>query len=953
MKISIYYQNVNGLKTKIDEFRMAIINVKFDVIVMCETWLKENIFDEELFDNRYILYRKDRDPNLVPNKSDGGGCLIAIKSNYYSARIYEWELLQEDIWVSLEQSNGEKIFINVRYIPVNSTLNVYNEHQHKVSDILNVLKPDQQYLLLGDYNLKNSISWTVDDDGVCRANDVNGTIADNFVDFLSLTNLNQFSSVTNKNNRTLDLVLSNIDPSNITVNEELDPIVKVDWHHPPLTIEVDTAPLDYLIEDRLPKPNFFRADYVALNDKISSIDWAGELDPLSVDDATQRFYDLLMKLLLHIPKVSKNKGEFPCWFTDVLIRLIKKKSNVRHELQKMSKKIPLCVHAVDELKKTFSYLRKEVKSLTEVCRGRYVNDIETKLAVNSKCFFLYTKSLKTSNSVPKSIEHGNVRTNDRQSVCNLFADYFRSVYQKPDRNQLQRILLAPVFTMPVIQPSEIKVILDKLDKYKASSPDGIPAIFYKSLSASICIPLAILYNKSIDEDKFPALWKESFLMPIYKSGSKLKAANYRPISIICAASKVFERLIFNRLYAHIKQFISKRQHGFVSGRSTQTNLLVYLTDIVDSISNGGQVDTIYTDFSKAFDRVSHNLLLQELNVYGIFGGVNHWFDSYLTNRSQYVVIGSTKSNRITPTSGIPQGSVLGPLLFLIFVNRLPDKFKHSNSLLLADDLKLYKKIGGTSDCSALQEDIDSLMDWCGTYKLDHNVKKCFSFSTTFSPNKVNCVYKMNGEILESCDVKDDLGVVFDSKVSFKLHNDKIVRKAYQMLGFIFRSTKSFNDPKSLILLYNAYVRSRLEYCSSLWNPIYSKYIDSIEKVQRKFTRLLYRKFNWIKPDYCTRLLQLKMHSLESRRIEMDEILLYKIINGNIDSTLRSHIHFNNPQRFTRNQSIFYLPNLTTNYTSNSPMYRLQSAHDKYFSSLNLHETSISKFKRQVKDHFPF
>lgn len=439
---------------------------------------------------------------------------------------------------------------------------------------------------------------------------------------------------------------------------------------------------------------------------------------------------------------------------------------------------------------------------------------------------------------------------------------------------------------------------------------------------------------------------------VFKSGSKTKVENYRPISVLCAASQIFERLIFSHLYKNFKSKISLFQHGFVAGRSTVTNLLEYVHNVVVGIAEGGQIDTIFTDFSKAFDKVSHNLLLQELRNCAVGIDFLPWFESYLKNRSQFVVIGDTKSTNVSPTSGIPQGSILGPLLSLIFINSVPSVFKSANSSLFADDLKLYRKIENEDDCNLLQADINSLKDWCTTRNLHLNVGKCFSLTTTNKKYKTNFVYNIDGLDLTPLTIKSDLGVIFDDKFSFKHHIDVIIRKAYRMLGFIFRSTKCFTSPKSLILLYNAYVRSRLEYCCSIWNPIYNVYSDSIEKVQRKFTRMLYYKFHWRKPDYHTRLRQLNLQSLETRRLQFDELLLYKIVHGKIDSTLGSELNFNHPTRVTRNQPTFYLSfNKKSNIQRNSPMYRLQNNHNKYFSSVDLLEPNLFVFKSRVKSRY--
>lgn len=949
--VSVYYQNVRGLRSKTGEFLANVLSRDIDVIALTETLLNDDIHSSELFDKSYVVYRVDRDLSRTA-KTDGGGCLIAVKCKYFSCRLNDWEVVDGDLWVMIEKCDGGKLFINVKYISCNSTLGDYDVHFRRIEEIVNVVSPNSDLLLLGDYNLSDSIEWEAGPGGICSARNVRGQkklIAHALLDTLSLTNLNQFSDIKNSKKRTLDLVVSNIDHSKVSLIEDVSPLVALDKQHPALMITVSLKPLKYLHEKRHPKYNFFRADYEELDRQAQSIDWVNELSGYGAEGAANRFYELTRSLLEGIPKVRRFTSKFPCWYSGELIRLINHKSAVKrlHDVKKKSG-----VDVTDDYN-LFSSLRRQVKQLQIRCEDKYVSDIEVKLSSNTKCFFSYTKSQRASNSLPNVMHHGNVTATDSHSVCNLFANYFASVYQTPDRSANDGNQLLADFVMNAIEIEEVKRVLVKLDQYKASSPDSIPAVFYKNLSNSLSLPLSILFNKSIDEGTFPELWKISYVLPTFKAGNRSKVENYRPISILCTISKVFERIMFNRLYSHVKGHISTSQHGFVPGRSVQSNLLEFVSFIVESISKGGQVDTVFTDFSKAFDKVSHDLLISDLGGVGVKGNCKDWFRTYLVGRTQFVMIGNVKSIGMKPSSGIPQGSILGPLLFLIFINGLPAIFKSSWSSLFADDHKLSKKIDDVGDCLALQEDLNLLSKWCENRRLDLNVKKCHTLSITYKPDKIDYDYSINGEGTTKVSIKKDLGVEIDKKAKFNYHIRSVTRKCYQTIGFIFRTTKRFKDPKSILKLYYAYVRSRLDYCCSVWNPQYIKFIDQVERVQRKFTRLLYHRFNWTKPDYKTRLRQLRMLSLETRRIQMDEILLHNIIHGKMKTALSSKVTFHQPTRFTRNQPKFYLPTPGANYMANEPIYRIKHHHDTIFSALNLTNPNCYRFKKAVKSFFDF
>lgn len=293
-----------------------------------------------------------------------------------------------------------------------------------------------------------------------------------------------------------------------------------------------------------------------------------------------------------------------------------------------------------------------------------------------------------------------------------------------------------------------------------------------------------------------------------------------------------------------------------------------------------------------------------------------------------------------PTSGVPQGSILGPLLFIVFINDLLESLSSCSGF--ADDLKLYKSISNTYDCELLQDDLTKVVEWSRQNKMHLNVDKCAVMSTSHSRDKVIFPYTIEGDLLER--LKKDLGIILDYKLSFSQHVDDISRKAYRMLGFIFRCGKYFSSQSSIRLLYSSLVRNRLEYCSSVWNPCYSNAIDQIERVQKKFTRMFYYKFRIANPrsPYDERLQHLNLHSLETRRLESDEIMLFKIIHKHVDSSLRHKIAFHHPTRSTRQASIFYLPTMTTNYQENAPIYRLQRNHDLCFRNLNIVNTNFGE-----------
>lgn len=342
------------------------------------------------------------------------------------------------------------------------------------------------------------------------------------------------------------------------------------------------------------------------------------------------------------------------------------------------------------------------------------------------------------------------------------------------------------------------------------------------------------------------------------------------------------------------------------------------------MDEGEQVDVVYTDYSKAFDRIDHGILINKLNNMGIRGDLLRWFSSYIENRSQAVVLNNYMSSWVSVPSGVPQGSLLGPLLFVIYVNDIDLCLKSSKLLCFADDMKIFAKISSLEDGVALQADLFSLEEYCQVNKLDLNPSKCSIITYTRKRAVLATTYTLSGQTLPRCDIIRDLGVHHDNKLIFEAHIDSIVKKAYKLLGFIMRLSKCFKNVKTLKILYCTFVRSQLEYASQIWNPRYSKYIDRIENIQKRFIKFLcfHQKVPYHSNDYLGLCKKYHLLPLEYRRKIADCLFLLKILSDNIDSPeLLSKFYFNVPDKLLRFNPPLRVPHTYTNYRQNSYIVR--------------------------------
>ena len=302
-----------------------------------------------------------------------------------------------------------------------------------------------------------------------------------------------------------------------------------------------------------------------------------------------------------------------------------------------------------------------------------------------------------------------------------------------------------------------------LDRNTSTGYDGVSAIFLIECADELCYPLSAIYNLSVESGEYPSVLKFNNIIPIYKNnGEKSSIESYRPISIQPVISKLFERIVNSALRNHVKNMICDQQHGFCRNKSTTSNLLCYTDFISTAFDDGFQVHSIYTDFSKAFDTVSHShLLLKMENYFGISNTDLKWFRSYLQDRFQRVVLHGFQSDWSPVFSGVPQGSILGPMLFIMYVNDMPSCLRSSNCLLFADDIKIFKRISCEKDCLDLQKDLSYFCDWCTKWNLKLNIDKCFSID--FSLKRVfscNYAYTVFSSTLQQVHQVKDLGVFF-------------------------------------------------------------------------------------------------------------------------------------------------------------------------------------------------
>ena len=825
------YTNADTLMNKRLELEAQVAEMNPYIIAITEVNPKNTRFTidrSELQMEGYELFE-----NL---ERQGRGICVYIHHSLKPRRsdINDTTEFAECIWLNISLDGNSTLLLGCIYRSGRSD----DHNNNKLMELIRKIQEQaaSHVLMIGDFNFPN-LTWMDD-----ALDPINQAATD--AQFLESTkDAFLFQHVheptrhrQGQTSNTLDLIFSN-EAGMVSDVEVRDPLGKSDHCIITFQFHCNTTHITNTTE-KYQYGN--KGDYHQLRQMMMTEDWETRLAPLDAE-AGWLFFTERLQLAQEacIPKKkaylgTKPRRYRPLWMDNATLAKVKKKYHAW-------KRYIATKNGQDYL--AFTRARNQARRATRQAAKSMEKNIAKDIKTSPKNFWKYV-SMKTKTRIGiadlETGVNGNMTTSEAEKA-EVLSKFFGEVFTREDLANVPYVTREGHITVTstVKITEDVFETLSALKPNKSPGPDGIHPKVLRELADVIATPLNIIYNKSLSTGKIPESWKKANITPIYKKGNRHLPSNYRPISLTPVASKVMETLIRNALVAHMKEngLFANQQNGFMAGRSCTTQLLSTLDQWTRALDEDYCLDAIFLDFQKAFDTVPHHRLIRKLHGYGIDGALLEWIKSFLADRQQCVVVNGQKSAWTPVLSGVPQGSVLGPILFVIYINDLPEE-STSDIQLFADDTKVYRTIRTPEDCLQLQRDLDNLQAWATRWQMKFHPQKCKVMR--IGRGHPDFTYEMvsDGNIvpLTETHTEKDLGVWVDDSLHFRHQVQQATTKANQLLGIIRRTFNHLNS-EILLFLYRGLVRPSLEYCVAAWAPHFQGDIDALERIQRRARRV--------------------------------------------------------------------------------------------------------------------
>ena len=884
--------NIAGLKpqtvpSKVPYVETILKETNQLFIGLTETWLKGHT-QAELNIEGYRLYRSDRTGRKHTRGRYSGGVAIYLRSDIANTTEQILKFSNGVVEALVLHSQRENLLIALVYRQPDDPNKVHRSQSYEFSQAINKIESSidsiegtPNLIVCGDFNLPN-MNWA---EGLPHASQ--NQLASVILSFQSRQLLLQMiNKPTHKAGNILDLIFTN----NKQLFNEINCVPTSQSDH--FIIDVSTHFKSHFSKYSQNKRTFFNTfdslnffseevNWEVIQSELRSHDWISELNQFdNVEDKLNHFIHISETIATsHVPKkkLAGSKKRIIPRDRKILMRRRRKVVKQLITVTSPSRKTKLNSELVEiELKLQVSYSKssdyQEQKAIEAIKR-------------NPKYFFTYVKKFSKVKSAigPLLGANGNYIV-DSKGMANELRKQYSSVFSTPlsepvDPQQLYDSDDPSKLTDITFTTNDIVSAIEDISANAAPGPEGYPAIFLRNCKNELALPLYTIWRQALDEGITPSMLRLSLICPTHKGDSTALPKNYRPVALTSHLVKLFEKIIRKHIvdYLDQHQLFNSSQHGFRAGRSCLSQLIGHYDKVLALLEKGINVDVIYLDFAKAFDKLDFNITFSKLKQLGIDGKVGRWIHSFLTDRHQTVLVNGEKSDPAPVISGVPQGSVIGPLLFLILIGDIDSEVANAFLSSFADDTRIGMGISSQEDVSLLQEDLNKVYQWATTNNMQFNDTK-FEL-LRYGQNKElkqSTHYLSNANVhIETKTSTKDLGVTMSATGEFSEHIDNITDTVKDLIAWIFRSFKS-RSRTVMLQLWKSIVLPRLDYCSQLWNPSKSYLIQQLEELQKNFVRHIHGFSNM---DYWSALKELKLYSLQRRRERYQVIYLWSIIES--------------------------------------------------------------------------
>lgn len=846
--------NIQSLKPKID--LLEVEAQPYDILVFTETWLNSNIPDKDLYIPNFNLpFRCDRKDRI------GGGVTIYVRDRLHAVVCHNLSVNGlEALWVEIRLSQ-RKLLVGGIYRPPDSNNNYWLLLEQSIDQAFNHLCDN--ILVTGDFNINIEAS---------PSNKMSRLISSYNAEQL----INSPTNFTEHSRSLIDLMFIK-NPRHVISSFVADPFVPnlIRFHCPIVTVLKFSKPKHVNFKRRIWL--YERGDYNEYRRILSSTNWNEHLSHDNIDIAANIIAETILSAASHsIPNklVTIRPTDIP-WINNSIRRMIRK----RNKLHKKAKSSNTTTNWAN-----FRQSRNDTTKLIRQTKATYQQKLIDKANARDtpvKEWYKIAKKLNnkhTSTTIPPLADNGTEASSDHDKA-ELLNTYFCNQASLDDRNHVLPPVantMLPTLSDIILTVQDVKDAISNIDSSKASGPDLISPRLIREGADALATPLSIYFNKLLSISTFPSPWKMTNVTPIFKKSDPSKPSNYRPISLLSCIVKLMERCVHNYLYNFVigNGLITPSQSGFIKGDSTINQLTFLYNDICQALDEGKEVRVVFCDISKAFDRVWHRGLLHKLASLGIHGNLLNWFSSYLSQRRQRVVISSTSSSWSSVNAGVPQGSILGPLLFLVYINDIVKDIQ-AKIRLFADDTSLYIIVDDPiSSATILNEDLRTIHTWSKDWLVTFNPSK--TESMLFSRKRIKRPHPnltMDNVVVDQVSTHKHLGLTLSDDAKWSSHINTTVNKAWQRIGTL-RSLKYILNRKSLERMYFSFIRPVLEYGDTVWDNCTIQLKNEIESIQNEAARIVSGATKLC--NIKSLLNELKWDTLAARRKKHRLTLLYKM-----------------------------------------------------------------------------